>query len=150
MNRWNRPARPSTSPHRPLAALVLACSALSGLSVASAQVNFSATQFAGQPNGAMRTFPAQARRGSMEVVNAQQVRMNGTLVRLSPGSRIRSATNTLLTTGGLVGQTFLVNYTLDVMGQPHEIWILTEREAAVKRPGSEGVTTTNIVTETPR
>jgi hypothetical protein len=115
-----------------------------------AQVNFKASQFAVQANGTPRSFPAQTRRGAMEVIDVHQVKMNGTLMRLSPGSRIHSATNALVTSGSLVGQTVLVNYTIDVMGQPHEIWILTEREAAEKRPGSEGVTTTNVVTEIPR
>ncbi|HEX5786294.1 MAG TPA: hypothetical protein VFY35_16315 [Burkholderiaceae bacterium] len=161
MNRWTRPAAPGTSPNslslvgrkamtlaNRWAVLCIGASLL-GASV-QAQVNFKASQFAGQPNGTPRSFPAQARRGAMEVIDVHQVKMNGALVRLSPGSRIHSITNALVTSGSLVGQTVLVNYTLDVMGQPHEIWVLTEREAAEKRPGAEGVTTTNIVTEVPR
>jgi hypothetical protein len=38
-----------------------------------------------------------------------------------------------------------VNYTTDVMGQPHDIWVLTEAEARERRPGSEDVRITNIV-----
>jgi len=92
-----------------------------------------------------RTFPPQAKRALLEVRNTQEVLVNGVANRLSPGSRIRSVANTLVTSGTLVGQKLLVNYTTDTMGQPHDIWILTEAEAREKRQGSEDVVLTNIV-----
>jgi hypothetical protein len=73
------------------------------------------------------------------------VTLNGTTVRLSPGSIIRTTTNALVVSGGLVGQSFVVNYTTDTLGQAHEIWILTSTEAADKRAGRDGVTTTHII-----
>jgi len=94
---------------------------------------------------ASRTFPPQAKRALLEMRNTQEVLVNGVATRLSPGSRIRSVANTLVTSGTLVGQKLLVNYTTDTMGQPHEIWILTEAEAREKRQGSEDVVITNIV-----
>ena len=72
-----------------------------------------------------RTFPPKAMRAQMTVVNAHAVTLNGTTVRLSPGSIIRTTTNGLVVSGGLIGQTFVVNYTTDTLGQAHEIWILT-------------------------
>jgi len=92
-----------------------------------------------------RAFPDNALRAQMLVVNAHEVTLNGTLTRLSPGSRIRTATNALVVSGGLVGQSFVVNYTRDSMGQAHEIWVLNAAEAADRRPGSEDMTSTNIV-----
>ena len=92
-----------------------------------------------------RTFPPHAKRGLLEVRNTQEVLLNGVATRLSPGSRIRSVANTLVTSGTLVGQKILVNYTTDTMGQPHEIWILTESESRERRMGSEDVVLTNIV-----
>jgi hypothetical protein len=94
---------------------------------------------------ATRSFPPQAKRALMDVRNTQEVLLNGVPTRLSPGSRIRSVGNTLVTSGTLVGQKVLVNYTTDTLGQPHDIWILTDAEAAQKRPGSEDVVFTNIV-----
>jgi hypothetical protein len=81
----------------------------------------------------------------MVVVNAQEVTLNGTLTRLSPASRIRTTTNALVLTGAIVGQSFVVNYTRDSMGQAHEIWILNDTEAAQRRAGSEGMVITNII-----
>lgn len=98
----------------------------------------------------VRPFPPNTRRAQMTVLNAWEVTLNGTRVRLAPGARIRSTTNAILLSSSVAGQSFLVNYTLDTLGQPLEIWVLTEAEAAQRLPGSEGVTTTNIVTETAR
>jgi hypothetical protein len=95
-----------------------------------------------------RNFPSQALRAQMVVVNAHEVTLNGTLTRLSPGSRIHTASNMLVTPGGIVGQRFAVNYTRDSMGQAHEIWILNDTEAAQRRAGSEGVVITNIISGT--
>ncbi|HRK38705.1 MAG TPA: hypothetical protein PK347_09970 [Burkholderiaceae bacterium] len=89
-----------------------------------------------------RTFPPKAMRAEMTVINTQEVQLNGKRVRLSPGSRIRSAHNALLVSGSLLGQTFVVNYTTDTLGQAHEIWILTAAEAAQRRAGSEAMQTT--------
>ena len=94
-----------------------------------------------------RPFPAHAMRAHMVVVNAHEVTLNGKLTRLAPGSRIRTAANALVVSGGLVGQGFVVNYTRDSLGQAHEIWLLNAAEAADRRPGSEGMTTSNIVSD---
>ena len=97
------------------------------------------------PSQAKRVFPANALRAQMVVVNAHEVTLNGTTTRLAPGSRIRTAANALVVSGGLVGQSFVVNYTRDSLGQAHEVWILNAAEAADRRAGSEGMFTTNVV-----
>ena len=97
------------------------------------------------PSPAKRVFPANALRAQMVVVNAHEVTLNGATTRLSPGSRIRTPANALTVSGGLVGQSFVVNYTRDSLGQAHEVWILNAAEAADRRTGSEGMFTTNVV-----
>ncbi len=80
----------------------------------------------------------------MTVLNAHEVSINGTTTRLSPGSRIRATTNALVVSGNLVGQSFVVNLVRDTMGQVHEVWILNAAEAAERRPGMEGTSTSNV------
>jgi len=92
-----------------------------------------------------RAFPAHALRAQMVVLNAHEVSLNGKTTRLAPGSRIRTPANALVVSGGLVGQSFVVNYTRDTLGQAHDIWILNAAEAADKRTGSEDMVITNIV-----
>ena len=94
-----------------------------------------------------RAFPPHAMRALMVVVNAHEVTLNGKLTRLAPGSRIHTTGNALVVSGGLVGQSFVVNYTRDSLGQAHDIWLLNAAEAADRRPGSEGMTTSNIVSD---
>jgi hypothetical protein len=96
-----------------------------------------------------RPFPAQALRAQMVVVNAHEVTLNGKLTRLSPGARIRTATNALVVSGGLVGQRFVVNYTRDSLGQAHEIWVLNAAEATDPRSGQEDMPRSNIVSGPP-
>ncbi len=135
MNRWfSRPGAPR------LAATLACAAALCVGQAAQAQP--------GQPSHAKRPFPDHALRALMVVVNAHEVTLNGTLTRLAPGSRIRTTGNALAVSGGLVGQSFVVNYTRDSLGQAHEIWVLNAAEAADRRAGSEGMATTNVVSGT--
>ena len=97
------------------------------------------------PSLLKRAFPAHAQRAQMAVVTAHDITLNGKPTRLAPGSRIRTPANALVVSGGLVGQTFVVNYTRDSLGQAHEIWILNAAEAADRRIGSEQMDTTNII-----
>ncbi len=77
-----------------------------------------------------RTFPANALRGELQVVQPPEVLLNGQPARLAPCSRILGPTNLLQLSGGLVGQRFVVNYTADQAGQPLMVWILSPAEAA--------------------
>lgn len=81
----------------------------------------------------LRHFPDKAIRATMVVKAPPEITMDGTPMRLSPGARIRGTTNTLVLSGTLVGQPLTVNYVTDMQGLVHEVWILTEAEAAEKR-----------------
>jgi len=86
------------------------------------------------PAGAQmpRPFPATALRGTLQVTQPPEVLLNGQPARLTPGSRIRGPNNLLQLSGGLVGQKLLVHYTRDPSGGVHDVWILTDDEAARK------------------
>ena len=94
---------------------------------------------------AVRPFPAEAKRGVMEVQNGHSILINGAAERLSPGARIRSVNNMLVLSGQMVGQKVLVNYTRDAQGAVHQVWVLNSLEARQERPGMEP--TTNVVFE---
>ena len=79
-----------------------------------------------------RHFPAQALRGTIEVVQPPEVLLNGRPARLSPGSRIRGENNLLTFASQLVGQRLVVHYTLESHGLVHEVWVLRPEELARK------------------
>jgi hypothetical protein len=82
-----------------------------------------------------RQFPAQALRGTLVVQQPPVITMDGSPTRLSPGSRIREANNMFVLSAALVDREKLtVNYTLEANGLVHDVWILTEAEARIKRP----------------
>ncbi len=82
----------------------------------------------------VRPFPPNAERGAMVVTYPPVIQMNGKPDRLSPGARIRGQNNLLQMSGSLIGQTLLVNFVRTPSGEVHEVWILTEAEAALKLP----------------
>ena len=95
---------------------------------------------AAQAQTAVRPFPIAAKRGTLEVQLPPEVLLNGSRARLSPGARIRAANNMLVMSGQIVGQRLTVNYTVNPQGLLHEVWILTETEAAAPRVGKGPVT----------
>ena len=86
-----------------------------------------------QAQNAPRNFPASALRGTMVVTQPPIITMDGKAAQLSPGSRIKGANNLLVLSGSIVGQELTVNYTVEQHGMVHDVWILTEAEAAEKR-----------------
>lgn len=84
-----------------------------------------------------RNFPEGTLRGEFMVVAAPEILLDGRADRLSPGARIRSAENMVVTTGAITGQNLLVNYTRDAAGLVREVWVLTATEASVKRASVE-------------
>ena len=88
---------------------------------------------------AVRQFPAAAKRGALTVTAPPAVLINGAAERLAPGIRIRGATNSLVMSASLVGQTVLVNYVREPQGLIREIWILNAAEAQEERKGMEPV-----------
>ena len=81
-----------------------------------------------------RQFPEQALRGTLVVQQPPVITMDGAPARLSPGSRIREANNMFVLSAALVNRKFTVNYTLEPSGLVHDVWILTDAEARLKRP----------------
>ena len=77
-----------------------------------------------------RAFPQTALRGAVVFGVAPEISLNGDPARLAPGARIRDTRNMTVVPGSLVGGRFLVNYTIDLYGLVHYIWILTPHEAA--------------------
>lgn len=150
------PAARSDAGHRPtsmsaalasysLAALlaVAATSALLFPAPAQAQ-NTSAAAPANPLDQRTRQFPADARRGILQVAAANVIQMDGKPDQLAPGARIRDAQNRIVLTGALVGQTLRVNYTRETGGRVHEVWILTAEEAAQKRAGNNDLVQRNF------
>ena len=90
------------------------------------------TQVSAQIN--VRPFPANAERAVMVVTYPPIIQMNGKPDRLSPGARIRGMNNLMQLSGSLIGQKLLVNFVRNPLGEVHEVWILTEAEAALKLP----------------
>jgi hypothetical protein len=82
---------------------------------------------------APRNFPANALRGTLVVTQPPVITMDGKSAQLSPGARIKGPNNLLVMSGAIVGQQILVNYTVEAHGMVHDVWILTEAEAAEKR-----------------
>ena len=80
-----------------------------------------------------RSFPAVALRGELVVTAPPELQLNRKPARLAPGARIRNADSMLILSGGLVGQRLLVHYTIDLLGNVQDVWVLTPAEAA-KQP----------------
>ena len=79
-----------------------------------------------------RPFPAYALRGELLVLQSPDVRLNGQLARLAPGSRLRGDTNLLLQPASATGQKLIVHYTVDPSGLLMDVWILNPTELANK------------------
>jgi len=87
-------------------------------------------------DAATRPFPPQAERGVIQVTQPPDLLLNGKPDRLSPGARIFGANNMLVLSGQLIGQKAVVNFVREPNGQLHQVWVLTEAEAALKLPTS--------------
>jgi len=79
-----------------------------------------------------RAFPQNALRGAVVIGIAPEIQLNGTLARLAPGARIRDANNMAVVPSALIGDRYLVNYTVDTSGLVKDVWILRPEEAAVR------------------
>jgi hypothetical protein len=81
------------------------------------------------PAQAQRVFEDNALRGELLIKAPPEALLNGKPARLAPGARIRNQQNLVQVSGALLGQKWVVNYTLDGMGQVRDVWLLTEEEA---------------------
>ena len=77
----------------------------------------------------VRTIPAEAKRGQLQHVEENTIRMSGKVMRLSAGAQIRDASNLIIQPAAVPAGT-LVKYTLDAQGSVHRVWILTQPEAS--------------------
>lgn len=77
-------------------------------------------------------IPANTLRGEITFGLPPEIVLNGKVAtRLSPASRIRGQSNTLVMSGNLGGQTHLVNYNVDGQtGLVNDVWLLTAAEAS--------------------
>ena len=124
MNRCNE-ASP-LSPLKPARRLAIALAlVMAGGGFAGAQQN---------PMQSVRPFPPAAQRGVMVVTQPPVMLLDDKVDRLSPGARIRGTNNMLVMSGSLIGQKLVVNYVREPGGMVHEVWILTQAEAALKLP----------------
>ena len=140
-----QPLRPSGSPpasqpsrawHVPTHRVPAVRTVLLAFFIAAA-INLVCVQSEAQAQSAIRSFPAVAKRGVLEVQTWPGVLINGSAERLSPGARIRGPNNLLMLSGQLVGQRLVVNYVRDAQGMVHEVWVLNAMEAQLEREGSE-------------
>ena len=77
----------------------------------------------------VRTIPAEAKRGQLQHVQENTIRISGKLMRLSAGAQIRDASNVIIQPTAVPAGA-LVKYTLDAQGSVHRAWILTPTEAS--------------------
>ncbi|MBT0570990.1 hypothetical protein KIK84_11670 [Curvibacter sp. CHRR-16] len=112
-------------------ALVAACLSLAVPSSTLAQTLTGTTQVTNAQGQTVtiRTFPANSKRGDLQVTNAPVVLLDGKADRLSPGARIRNTNNLLMLSASLTGQTVPVMYRRESTGMLHEVWLLTADEA---------------------
>ena len=75
-----------------------------------------------------RNSPQNAPRGELTVADPPNVVLNGPPARLAPGSRIRNGANLLTMSSAIVGQRYVVNYTLDPLGLVKDVWLLQAHE----------------------
>lgn len=125
MNRCSPANSPALHPRTRRFSVAAAIGLLAVCSLAFAQQN---------PMQTVRPFPPAAQRGVMVITQPPEMLLNEKADRLSPGARIRGASNMLVMSGSLIGQKFVVNYVREPGGMVHEVWILTDAEAALKLP----------------
>jgi hypothetical protein len=78
----------------------------------------------------IRSFPANALRGEVQVTQTPELLLNGKPARLAPGARIRGQDNMLVMSGAITGQRFKAHYTVDISGLLLDVWVLTPQELA--------------------
>ncbi|RCW74275.1 hypothetical protein [Pseudorhodoferax soli] len=84
----------------------------------------------------VREFPAPALRGVLQVTQPPDIVLDGKADRLSPGARILGVRNELVMSASIVGERLVVNYTREPNGMVHQVWLLNQQEAALKRPSA--------------
>lgn len=81
-----------------------------------------------------REFPAQARRGKLNVTAMADLLIDGKLRRSTPATRIYSQEGMTITSSALNAVNAPVNYTMNEFGEIEKIWLLTPLEAKQAMP----------------
>ena len=92
----------------------------------------SAQQAATDGQSLQRHFPQKALRGKILFGTPPFVQLDGNAMQMAAAYRVHGYNNLLLTSGQLVGVKADIDYTVDLNGQPFEIWLLTPAEVANK------------------
>jgi len=77
-----------------------------------------------------RELPKGSLRGELTLGNWPEATLGKLGVRMAPGARIKSAGNTLVMPNLITGTKLKVNYTVDLYGLVHEVWVLRPDELA--------------------
>ncbi|MEY4429487.1 MAG: hypothetical protein RLZZ182_2176 [Pseudomonadota bacterium] len=77
-----------------------------------------------------RELPKASLRGVLTVGNWPEATVGKVAVRMAPGARIKAADNTLVMPSLVAGTALKVNYSTDLYGLVHEVWILRADELA--------------------
>ncbi len=80
----------------------------------------------------LRSFPPNALRGTIQVLQSPEVALNDKPARLSASARVFGPDNLIKVPASVVGTKYVVNYTVDAQGFVRDVWILTPTEAAKK------------------
>lgn len=83
------------------------------------------------PTLAQRILPAEAKKGSLTMIEYPMVMLDEEPARLAPGAIIRNEQNLIVVPGALPPEVeFKVRYFVDTNGELSRIWILTQEEIA--------------------
>ena len=86
---------------------------------------------------AERTFPANTKRGVLNMAQYPDVLIDGKVRNTAPGLRIFDDENLFITPGMITGNYIIVNYTEDNFGDVARIWVLTDAERKKVLPAVE-------------
>jgi len=76
----------------------------------------------------LRSFPPQAKRGTIRHLQEMVVQIDGRQAQLARGAQVRDAHNRILVPAAIPAGS-LVKYTVNAQGQVSAVWILTAHEA---------------------
>jgi hypothetical protein len=76
----------------------------------------------------LRSFPAQAKLGTIRHLQEMVVQIDGRQAQLARGAQVRDAHNRILVPAAIPAGS-LVKYTVNAQGQVSAVWILTAHEA---------------------
>ena len=127
--------RCQTAPQHRRGVLSCALAALATLAGGAALAPWGLAQAQGTTQTLMpRTLPQASLRGELTLGNWPEAQLGKQGVRMAPGARIKAADNTLVMPNLIAGTKLKVNYTVDLYGLVHEVWVLRPDELATLWP----------------